>query len=185
MYRRKTIEKWRYDAVKVLMVFGFTSMLPTWLAKAIAVEFVSPVPDPIILERVETREVVVTPQNLDIWVDEAVSHYFTGDPVRQSEVKMIMHCLLHRETKHGLSKGHGDSGKAGGPLQFWNPTWDAYRKIMIARGEADKVGSRYNMKEAIWTTVWAIEDGRAGAWGPINRDMNGSDYASCPTPSWY
>ena len=185
MYKRKTVPKWHYDALKLAFLFFLLSLVPNIIVKAVEVEFVSPLPDPYVIERVETKTVVVEQETIDTWVNDAIVYYFPNDPTKQSEVKMIMHCLLHRETKHGYSKAHGDSGAAGGPLQFHNPTWEGYRKIMIAKGEADKISSRYDMKDAIYTTVWAIKDGRASAWGPINRKLNGSDYASCPVPSWY
>lgn len=134
---------------------------------------------------VKTVEIEKPLLNADYWVGEYVDKYFTS-PAQQSEMRMIMHCLLNRETKHDLDKGHGDGGKAGGPLQFHQPTWEGYRKIMIERGLVDEVGSRYDQEQAIETTVWAIKDGRAKAWGPILRWSNGNAYAhSCPIPSWY
>ena len=183
MYKRKTIEKWKHDAVKVMFAFSFAAMIPSWIVKATAVEFISPISnDPIVFETVKVVE-VDTADTIDEMVGEAVDHYFTG--TRASEVRMIMHCLLHRESGHAGSNRCGDSGLACGPLQFHNPTWKAYRKIMIDRGEATEIGDRHDLRMAIWTTVWAISDGRATAWGPISRDSQGNNYASCQTPSWY
>lgn len=183
MYRRKTIDKWVHDAYLVMFIFFILAMVPGWIKNAIAVDFVNPQPyDQIVVEKKVYIE-VDEPNTVDEWVDEAVNHYFDGYKV--SEVKMIMHCLLHRESGHGASDRCGDNGKACGPLQFHNPTWKAYRKIMVDRGEAVEIGDRHDMKMAIWTTVWAIKDGRAKAWGPILRDSKGSDYAACQTPSWY
>lgn len=124
------------------------------------------------------------PKAVDVYVSLAVDEFFT-DPAQQSEVRMIMHCLLYRESHHAFSKAYGDGGLAGGPLQFHQLTWEAYRKSMIERGLAHAIGSRADLKEAIRTTVWAIKDGRAHAWGPILRAMQGSTNVTCPVPSWY
>jgi hypothetical protein len=81
----------------------------------------------------------------------------------------MLHYLLLREQNYGGSNNCGDSGKACGPLQFHEPTYIGYRKIMIQRRLIDIVGSRFNMDNAIETAAWAINDGREGAWGPIAR----------------
>ncbi len=125
-----------------------------------------------------------TPRDIDTFTGKAVDEFF-DNPAQQSEMRMIMHCLLYRETKHDLSKGHGDGGRAGGPLQFWQGTWEGYRKLMISEGYTDEISDRYNLKEAIRTTVWAIKHDRAKAWGPILRSMEGSTHATCPVPSFY
>lgn len=128
-----------------------------------------------------TKEKLVSTDNVDladIYVSQAVHEFFPKS--QHSEMKMIMHCLLNRESKHGVDKGHGDGGRAGGPLQFHQPTWVAYRKLM---GEPES--SRYNLKEAIRTTAWAISDGRGLAWGGILRASKGNNYAACQVPSFY
>jgi hypothetical protein len=124
------------------------------------------------------------PKAVDIYVSLAVDEFFTN-PAQQSEVRMILHCLLYRESHHAFSKAYGDGGLAGGPLQFHQPTWEAFRKRMMERGVADAIGSRDDLKEAIRTTVWAIKDGHASAWGPILRAMEGRTEVTCPVPSWY
>ncbi len=129
-------------------------------------------------------EPTIAPKDIDIYTGLAVDEFFTT-PGQQSEMRMIMHCLLKRETSHGYNKGHGDQGKAGGPLQFWQGTWEGYRKLMIKEGLATEIGSRYDLKEAIRTTVWAIKNDRAKAWGPIYRALNGRTDNTCPIPSWY
>lgn len=125
---------------------------------------------------------------IDTWVHKYIEKYFV-DHHRRSEMKMIMHCLLHRESAHqelDANGGHGDGGRAGGILQFHQPTWNGYRKIMIDRGHITETGSRYNAEQGIETTIWAISDGRAKAWGPIYRTMNNEPIgAECPAPSWY
>lgn len=126
----------------------------------------------------------ITVENLDLWVGNYTDRYFESRAQR-SEVRALLHCLLNRESKHGADSGHGDGGKAGGPLQYHQPTWESYRKLMIKEGLVTEIGSRYDMEQAIHTTVWAISTNRAKAWGPVYRDMKGSDYATCQTPSWY
>jgi hypothetical protein len=126
-------------------------------------------------------------ENLDYWVGKYTDKYFETN-TRRSEVRMLMHCLLHRESGHQAhdeNGPHGDSGKAGGILQFHQPTWEGYRKKMMNAGLVEEIGSRYNPEQAIETTVWAISTGRAYAWGPVARDSKGSNFASCQTPSWY
>lgn len=184
--RRKTVKRWKYDAVLILAATLLVALLPNAISAVFAKEPpLSPMADNIIVveeEVVEVREIPL--QNYDTWVGQATDHFFVSNSQR-SEVRMILHCLLHREAVHGTNKGHGDGGRAGGPLQFHQPTWDAYRKLMIQEGEATEIGSRYDMEQAIWTTAWAIKDGRAMAWGPVLRYSNGSNYAACQSPSWY
>jgi hypothetical protein len=125
-----------------------------------------------------------TPRDVDVFVGEAVDEFFP-DPSRQSEVRMILHCLLNRETKHDVSKGHGDGGLAGGSLQYHEATWQGYRTRMMKAGVATEISTRYDLKEAIRITVWAIKNKRATAWGPILRTTQGRTDATCPAPSWY
>lgn len=127
--------------------------------------------------KVDTRDV-----NISYIIEDSVDEFL---PNHKSESLMIMHCLAHRESGHGASNAHGDNGMAGGPFQFWEDTWIRMRNQMIKQGYADEIGSRYDLKESIRTTTWAIKNGNAKEWGPILRDSNGSDYASCQTPSWY
>ena len=120
--------------------------------------------------------------NISSLIEDSVNEFL---PSHKSESLMIMHCLAHRESGHGASDGHGDGGLAGGPYQFHEATWQRMRKQMIKQGAATEIGSRYNLKQAIMTTAWAISQGRALEWGPILRDSKGSDFASCQKPSWY
>jgi len=124
-------------------------------------------------------------KKLDTYVGDAVDEFFTTQSQR-SEVRMILHCLLNRESKHNGDTGKGDGGLALGILQFHQETWNGYRKIMIKEGFATEIDSPYNDKEAIRTTVWAISDERATAWGPISRWNQGRyKEATCPMPSFY
>jgi hypothetical protein len=124
------------------------------------------------------------PQAVDVYVSLAVDEFF-ADPTQRSEVRMLLHCLLYHESKHGATTARGDGGLASGPLQFHQATWDEYRHITRERGLVQDVGSREDLHEAIRTTVWAIKDGRSRTWGPIARAMAGSTDATCPVPSLY
>lgn len=167
------------------VIFGFTSAYYGLgeLAAQAKTEFVSPLPEhpPIILERQVPVE--VPQEDIDTWVGEYTDQYFND--YRRSEVRMIMHCLLHRESGHASSDAHGDNGKAGGPLQFWNDTWVRMRTQMIKQGKTNEIGSRYDHEQAIHTAIWAIANGHALEWGPVNRYAQGSDFATCQVPSWY
>lgn len=123
-------------------------------------------------------------KSYDEYVGEFTDQLF-NDKGRQSEVRMIMHCLLYRESKHGLSKGLGDNGMAAGPLQYWEDTWTRMRKAMIKDGIVSEIGTRFDLKEAIRTTIYAIKQGWGKEWGPILRESQGVDYVTCPVPSWY
>lgn len=119
---------------------------------------------------------------MSVYISQAVQEFL---PKYKSESLMIMHCLAHRENGHAANRHCGDSGKACGPFQFHQPTWEGYRKLMIKAGLATEIGDRYDKKESARTTAWAISTNRAYAWGPILRDSEGSNYAACQTPSWY
>lgn len=147
-----------------------------------------------------TPAVVATPtpvltelQKYDLWVGQYVDHYF-DKPSQQSEARMVMQCLLHRETKHYTFKGEGDGGLAKGILQWHDATWNRARKEMIKQGEADQIGWSLDPETAIKTTVWALKESSKPRnkrvisiteWGPVLRSYNGSDFATCPVPTWY
>lgn len=138
-------------------------------------------------EVVKEVRVIAKEETIDQYIADAVSLYMPKN--RQSEMKMIMHCLAHRESGHGATgkptDKHGDGGLAGGPFQFHEGTWIRMRGQMKKAGLIEDIGSRYSLKDATYTTVWAIREGRALEWGPILRDAKGSDFASCQKPSWY
>lgn len=145
----------------------------------------TPTPE-IVIKEIEKEAPQKYPelQEIDLMVGQAVDEFFTS-PTQRSEVRMIIHCLLNRESKHNLIKDKGDNGKAEGVLQFHEETWVRFRKLMIKKGLATEVGSQYDLKEAIRTTVWAIKDNRAKNWGPILRFTQGRyQEATCPSPSF-
>lgn len=105
---------------------------------------------------------------IDAWVTYYTIKYFP-EGGKRNHAKQLLHCLLYREAGYGSNKGHGDNGKAGGPLQYHQPTWDGFRKIMLKKNLIKEIGSRYDMEQAIETTAWAISDNRALNWGPFLR----------------
>src|SRR3990167_7193416 len=105
---------------------------------------------PVIVRKIYAKE-----DTIDTYVDEAASKFGS-----YSKMKMTLHCLLYYESKHGLSKGFGDNGKAGGIMQFWEGTWTNMRKKMIKQGLVTELSTRMNEKDAILTTAWAITQGR-------------------------
>lgn len=116
-----------------------------------------------------TEVVAPTPTpKVDDIVDTYAKKYGTTI-YRQNRTKAMLHFLLLREQNYGGSTNCGDGGKACGPLQFHEPTYISYRKIMINRGLVTELGSRLDMENAIETAAWAINDGRESAWGPIAR----------------
>lgn len=105
-------------------------------------------------------------------VDKLVDTYskkYGVDTYKQNRTKAMIHFLLLKEQNYGGSDACGDGGKACGPLQYHEPTYIGYRKIMMRRGLVSEMGSRLDMKDAIETTAWAINNGRETAWGPILR----------------
>lgn len=169
--KRKTWTKEWLALLGLLLFLCYTGRLAFHdisgrVSSAFASEIISPLP--------KTEQVMVPvpfyykEENIDQLVGDAVDEFYTT-PGDRSHMRQLMHCLLYKETRHDHAKGHGDNGKAGGPLQFHQPTWEGYRDLMIDQGYAEEVGSRYDLKESIRTTVWAIKDGRGKAWGPILR----------------
>lgn len=154
------------------MGFGhFSEMIKTWDEVAtVEADYQKPLV-------IDTRDT-----NISSLIDDAVNEFL---PNHKSESLMIMHCLAHRESGHGASNAHGDGGLAGGPFQFHEETWNRMRKQMIKQGYATEIGSRYDLKESIRTTAWAIKEGRALEWGPALRYSKGNMFAACQSPSWY
>jgi len=181
---------------RVLLASAFVLAILTALYISSKIESLSPVGavSAPTHEVVEVEKIVIKEQpreNVDTYIGDAVDEFV---PNHRSEARMIMHCLAHRENGHGGNPdAHGDNGLAGGPFQFHQATWERMRKAMIKQGHATEIGSRYDFKEASRTTAWAMletekpRNKRSGSifeWGPVLRDSNGDNYASCQTPSW-
>ena len=113
------------------------------------------------IKEVKTEVVYVEKEEetIDKYVADAVEEFVNGAG-QQSKAKAIMHCLLYKESKHDYDKGHGDNGRAGGILQFHQPTWERMRSQMKAQGIDTPEATRYDPKEAIRTAVWALTQGR-------------------------
>lgn len=80
-------------------------------------------------------------------------------------------CLAHKENGYHANDKCGDNNQACGMYQFHQPTYVAFRKIMIAQGLTDHIGSRLNDQDAVETTAWAITHGHESDWGPMNLGM--------------
>ena len=87
MYRRKTVPKFHYDFVKILLVTLLLSMIPNLIKRAVAVEFVSPISDVELVEiEVEkTVEVVAIPEG----VQEIIESVFQD---KANEAKRVVKC---------------------------------------------------------------------------------------------
>ena len=132
-------------------------------------EFISPLPARVLgtVDQIQAQE----PDpcgDVDCWINK-YSSKFSKSEVEAMQIKVKLHFLAYKESKYGSDTNCGDSGKACGPLQFHEPTWQGYRKIMLKEGLIDEIGSRLDMEQVIETTAWAIATGRETAWGPIKR----------------
>lgn len=145
-------------------------MLYSPLAKAD--EGVYESPSPSSMAEGEVDEPAPSPSSSPTSVDEMIDFncrkYYSGKN-SQEYCKFQMHCLYWKESRNGQSNDHGDGGKAGGPFQFWQETWNRMRGQMIREGHIRATGSRYNLDEAVETTVWALSKGRENEWGPVLR----------------
>jgi hypothetical protein len=177
----RAVQLMRFSALMLTLtglayIYGNTAPAQTDLAQAEEVR-------EVVVEKIVEKvvEKVVYRETIDQYIADSVEEFL---PHYKSEATMIMHCLAHRESRHGANKGCGDNGMACGPMQFWAETWVRMRKQMIAQGHAEEVGDRLDLKESVRTTAWAIANGRALEWGPILRTSKGNNQAACPVPSW-
>ena len=157
------------------------SNLPEISPQAVSGKIVSSGVEQVAIELGEVPAPTIAPDDMSVYISQAVQEFL---PNNKSEGLMIMHCLAHRENGHAANKNCGDSGKACGPFQFWQPTWEGMRKLMIKEGKATEIGDRYDKLESARTTAWALADGREMNWGPILRASKGNNFASCQVPSW-
>jgi len=147
----------------LLFLFGF---LIAGSSLTVEYEFISPVAstpvEAIDNFKVEYK-VVESCQEVDCWVDE-YSKLYAKSETEAKQIKVKLHFLLYRESKYGADLNCGDGGKSCGPMQFHQATWERMRKQM-----GEPLGDRYDMRQAIQTTAWAIANGRELEWGPILR----------------
>ena len=114
------------------------------------------------------EEVEIKPEDIDKIIAEAVEEFGKGE-VDKAHLKQLTHCVIYAESKYWIDKQKGDNGKAAGPLQFWQGTWERMRKEMIKEGKATEIGTRNDLKEAVRTFVWAYKQGYGNEWGPLKR----------------
>ena len=168
-YYRKTIAMWKFTVVLVAFVTLALANLAAWATHKIEASqtFISPVVGefpPLIFD----RPVSVPVENADTWIDRYADQFTTGEANR-AYMKYQLHCLLWKESRGGTSDNHGDGGLAGGSYQFHQNTWDWMRQQMLNRGLVAEIGSRYDLRQAIQTTAWALANGRSRDWGPLRR----------------
>lgn len=147
--------------MKTLLLISSAILIGIWVKPSAPYLFVSIPPELAIATPTPTPK-----------IDDLVDTYskkYGKTRYQANAIKVKLHFLLLKEQNYGGSNNCGDSGKACGPLQFHEPTYKAYRKIMIKNGFVTELGSRLDMEDAIETTAWAISDGRETAWGPIAR----------------
>lgn len=113
------------------------------------------------------------PQSIqrDIWIGEAADR-FANKNKSASQLRYQLHCLANKESKHGEYQTCGDSGKSCGLYQYREATWSYFRKLMLAKGLIASVSTRWNEKEAIATTAWALANNKELNWGPIKNKGN-------------
>src|SRR3990167_8683072 len=148
--------KFTKEMATLLIMFGLLLAMLIWAPKIKALRE-TPLHEPLV------GELLPAPETIDSWVSEYSEKYGKTNSQR-NHIKVLLHCLLFRESGYGSNKSHGDGGLAGGPLQFHQPTWNQFRKLMgVERG------SRYDMESSIQTTAWALANNRGDNWGPILR----------------
>lgn len=160
----------RHDAYKVLFIgllVGMTCGAIKHQTQVQAEDLVWPVNKDAI---VVTQEIKVDKpdENQDAWIREA-AHQFANRQYPESYLKYQLHCLANKESGHHGTNNCGDGGKSCGMYQYRTGTWEGFRKIMMKQGLATEIGSLWDDKLAIFTTAWALSDGRHQNWGPWLR----------------
>jgi hypothetical protein len=148
--RKNTDVLWIIVLILFIVYYGWREKHPE--------PVISPLASPVYAEK----------ETIDMIIDDCAQKY-TSNVSQKSRMKAIIHFLLYKESKHGADKQMGDGGLAGGPMQFHEPTYSEYRKIMMQKGLVISMGSRFSIKDSIETAVWAIANGRGNAWGPLKR----------------
>ena len=173
MYHRKTVDKRDYYVMLIALTLTFC-VLMFFLLRAMALQvqansvFVSPTPMSG-FDRVMKHEVVKKVYAYESEAEEYIHKYANMYGKDVEYTKFQLYCLYWKESRNGRNNGHGDNGMAGGPMQFWEETYTRMRTRMIDLGITQELGDRYNLKTAIETTAWAINNGYALEWGPILR----------------
>jgi len=161
-YRKGSMKhKFTKEMATLLIMFGLLLAMLIWAPKIKALRE-TPLHEPLV------GELLPAPETIDSWVSEYSEKYGKTNSQR-NHIKVLLHCLLFRESGYGSNKSHGDSGRAGGILQFWNETWNRMRNRMMRAGLVNEISSRYDEEESINTTAWALSEGYGNEWGPILR----------------
>jgi hypothetical protein len=187
--------KVRYEPYKVNLIYGIIFITATVIysriliadpptVKAVSenhVGVISSLPLPAITAVEEARtplrlvapKPTQTPLSIqhDIWIGEAADK-FANNKKSASDLRYQLHCLANKESKHGVFQTCGDSGKSCGLYQYREATWSSFRKTMLAKGLISELSTRWNDKEAIFTTAWALAQGKDMNWGPIKNKGN-------------
>ena len=166
MYKRKTVDKYVLDAWRIALTTVAMVLVVVLLKKPQnePKAIISPLVNKTCAKEIIYRE----KENIDTWIDKYAKKY-SKSKTQESRLKYQLHCLAYFETKHNAFKTCGDSQKACGLYQYHLNTWISFRKIMIKKGLIDEIGDRFNVKQAIETTAWALSDGRINNWGPAKR----------------
>jgi len=140
------------------------------------------IPTPIVspaVHIVEAREeprpaprVSESPKKEEVSYSELIEKYarkFSKNKTEEYRLTYLLHCLLKHESYYYLNQNCGDNGKACGPLQFHQETWNRFREQMLKEGLITEIGNRENPEQAIETTAWALTHGKENEWGPIRR----------------
>lgn len=186
---------WEKKVSLALMVASIAISIPNFIHGSPKSAVINPQAGVVQVAQAKSLEdtaapVVRQPATTGEMVEYAIMEFV---PEHYSEASMVMHCLLHRESGHGASKGHGDNGLAGGPMQFHQATWTRMRNAMKAQGINTPDADRYDLYEAVRTTAWAMKESKKPAnqrkgsileWGPVLRASQGKTNATCPKPSF-
>jgi len=106
----------------------------------------------------------------DIWIFQYATQFQRPELGKTvSLLRYQLACLAHKENGYHSNDHCGDGGLACGMYQYHPGTYTGFRKIMIAQGLTDHIGSRLNDQDAIQTTAWALTHGHEEDWGPILR----------------
>ena len=170
-YYRKTVDIRKYHLMVITLTFTFLVLLAVsmhLMSEKRNAPMVSPAPTSG-FERVMKHELVKKVYAYESEAEEYIHTYANMYGKDVEYTKFQLYCLYWKESQNGRNNGHGDNGMAGGPMQFWKETYTRMRGQMIDLGLTDLMADRYNLKTAIETTAWAINNGYANEWGPILR----------------
>lgn len=162
---KRYVPKWQLQASLITLALVTIAALFRIGVLAFHPILISPLPNTGTMIQVKEM-VTVAPENPDTWIDRYARMYSEDNA---EYIKFQLHCLYWKESRNGQSNDMGDGGKAGGPYQFHQATWVRMRDQMIDKGLITEIGNRFDPKQAIQTTAWALANGRELEWGPVKR----------------